>query len=376
VKVAIVHNFHAGDVPSGENEVVDAERAALERADIEVHLAAVRNDDLARRPLHTLSGAMTVATGIGISPLKELRGFQPDVVHVHSLFPYLGNRWVDRSPAPVVATMHSYRPVCANGYLFRDGAVCTLCADGHRWSGVRHGCYRDSALATVPLAWAGRRGPTHDRLLRAAAALLVLSERARSVFAAAGIPDARMTRAWHFLPAGMDPGPGDRRDEAWLFVGRLSPEKGIDRLVDAWPAEVPLRIVGDGPLASGLKTASIGKRIELLGRLGRPKVVEQMQRAFGLVFPSRWFETFGLTYMEALAAGLPTLAFPPNVVADSVAEDGTGVVASWDDVPGAVAAAHGSFDALRPRCRAVFNERFTEEAFVERRRRLYDSLAR
>lgn len=375
MKVAIVHNFHAGNVPSGENEVVDAERAALGRAGVEVHLAAVHNDDLARRPLHTLSGAMTVATGIGISPLKALRDFQPDVIHVHSLFPYLGNRWVDRSPAPLAATLHSYRPVCANGYLFRAGAVCTLCADGRRWSGVRHGCYRDSALATLPLAWSGRRGPTHDRLLRSAAALLVLSQRARSVFGAAGIPDARMTRDWHFLPAGMDPGPGDRRDAAWLFVGRLSPEKGIDRLVEAWPADVPLRIVGDGPLASALRAASAGRPIELLGRLSRPAVVEQMQRAFGLVFPSRWFETFGLTYMEALAAGLPTLAFPPNVVADSVAEDGTGVVASWDDVPGAVAAAHVSFDALRPRCRAVFTERFTEDAFVERRLRLYAGLA-
>ena len=72
--------------------------------------------------------------------------------------------------------------------------------------------------------------------------------------------------------------------------------------------------------------------------------------------------------------GLPTLAFPPNVVADSVEQDGTGLVASWDDVPGALAAAGASFDALRARCRTIFTERYTEEAFVERRLRLYEAL--
>lgn len=375
MKLAIVHNFHAGDVPSGENEVVDAEGAALTRAGVEVLTVGIHNDDMARRPLHALSGALAVTTGIGISPLKALQAFHPDVVHVHSLFPYIGNRWVERSPAPVVATLHSYRPVCANGYLFRDGAVCTSCADGHRWSGVRHGCYRDSALATAPLAWAGRRGPAHDRLLRSAAVLLVLSDRARTVFAASGVPPARMVRDWHFLPEEMDHGPGTDHDDGWLFAGRLSAEKGIDKLVDTWPAHVPLRIVGDGPLTDAVRSAAAGKRIQLLGRLPRAAVVTEMQRSFGLVFPSRWYETFGLTYMEALAAGLPTLAFPPNVVADSVAVDGTGLVADWGDVEGAVAAATSSFDSLRGRCRSVFTEQFTERAFVERRLALYERLA-
>lgn len=374
MKLAIVHNFHAGDVPSGENEVVEAERRALERAGVEVRMAVVHNDDLARRPLHAVQGAVTVATGIGISPLRMLDGFRPDVIHVHSLFPYLGRRWLARADAPIVATMHSYRAVCANGYLFRDGEVCTLCADGARWSGVRHGCYRGSSLATVPLAWAGRRGPARDPLVEAARSLLVLSDRARSVFAAAGVPADKMVRDWHFMPHDLDPGGDASRDPSWLFVGRLTPEKGIDRLVDGWPAEVPLRIVGEGPLRPALARSAAGKRVELLGSLPRAEVMGQMRRSFGLVLPSRWYETFGLTYMEALAVGLPTLAFPPNVVADSVEQDGTGAVGSWSDIAGSVAAAHRDFDGLRDRCRALFDERFTEVAFVARRLRLYEQL--
>ncbi|CAN5200292.1 glycosyltransferase [soil metagenome] len=376
MRVAIVHNFHSEDVPSGENEVVEAEAAALERAGFDVRIASVHNDDLATRRLHAVRGAATVMTGIGISPLSRLNGFRPDVIHVHSLFPYFGRAWLRRPPAPVVATLHSYRSVCANGFLFRDGEVCTLCPDGRPWSGVRHACYRHSRLATVPLAWAGRRGATADPILRDARRLLVLSGRAEGVLAAAGVSPAKMNRDWHFVPDGLDPTGEGERGDAWLFVGRLTREKGIDRLVAEWPAGVPLRIIGAGNLRPSLEGAAAGKDITFLGRLPRTTVVAEMRRSFGLVFPSRWFETFGLTYMEALAAGLPTLAFPPNVVADAVEQDGTGAVAAWGEVGQALDRARLSFDGLRDRCRSLFLERYTEEAFVARRTRLYNEVRR
>lgn len=374
MRVAIVHNFHAGDVPSGENEVVEAEAAALRSAGVDVELVTVHNDDMARRRLHSVQGAVTVTTGFGLSPNRKLARFSPDVIHVHSLFPYLGRRWMRDAPAPIVATLHSYRAVCANGYLFRDGEVCTLCPDGQRWAGVRHACYRDSRLATAPLAWAGRRGPAHDPLIRAAKALLVLSDRARAVMERAGAPADKMQRDWHFLPDDLGERDDGTRHASWLFVGRLSAEKGIARLVEEWPADVPLRVVGDGPLRSELEQRGAGRRIEFLGRRSRAEVLGLMGRSHGLVFPSLWYETFGLTYMEALAMGLPTLAFEPNVVADAVRRDGTGSIASWGSVAGAVAEAEHSFDAMRDLCRSVFVSRYTEAAFVERRMRLYESV--
>jgi glycosyltransferase involved in cell wall biosynthesis len=100
-------------------------------------------------------------------------------------------------------------------------------------------------------------------------------------------------------------------------------------------------------------------------------VVEQMRRSFGLVFPSLWYETFGLAYIEALAAGLPTLAFPPNVVADAVEREATGAVAEWGELAAALRHASASFPHLRDHCREVFLECYTEKAFVARRTRLY-----
>ncbi len=174
MKVAVVHNFHAPAVPSGENVVVHAEVAALRRGGFEVGVAAVENDEFGRSPIALARGAFTTATGIGPSPVDLLDGFRADVIHVHNLFPWFGRHWASKTQTPIVTTQHNYRPSCANGYLFRDGVVCTLCPDGKRWSGVRYGCYRGTRIGTVPLAIAGRRGAGADAVLRAARRVIVL----------------------------------------------------------------------------------------------------------------------------------------------------------------------------------------------------------
>lgn len=374
MRIAVVHNFYSDAIPSGENVVVDSEAEALRRAGHEVRVVGVRNDDMAARPLHAMRGAVTVASGFGVSPSRRLDEFQPDVVHVHNLFPYFGRRWVRRMEVPLVTTLHNYRPLCANGYLFRDGRVCTRCPDGHRWSGVRYACYRNSRLASLPLAVAHLGGAAHDPLLRAASTILVLSERAQRLYLRVGLPAAKLVRDWHFVPDRLASAPGMDHGDAWLFVGRLSVEKGIERLVAEWPPDRRLVIVGDGPLRPELEASAAGKRVTFRGSLSRARVVNEMRRAAGLVVPSLWYETFGMVYIEALSIGLPVLAFPPNVVSDAVAREGTGVVAEWGRLSQALAEAEEQFDGLRARCRAVFEDRYSERAWVRRRIRLYEEL--
>jgi glycosyltransferase involved in cell wall biosynthesis len=374
VKVALVHNFHASDTPSGEDAVVSAEVEALTRAGVDARLFAVSNDTLGARRLGSLRAAATISTGVGWSPLPDIAGFAPDVVHVHNLFPYIGSRWLRRTEAPIVATAHNYRALCANGYLFRAGEVCTRCVNGHQWSGVRYGCYRDSHVATVPHAIATRRGAVRDPVLAAAARVLVLSQRARSIFGRAGVPEAKLRLDSHFVPEAFAAGANGARDDAWVFIGRLSREKGIDRLIAEWPPGERLRVLGDGPLRPELQVAAAGKRIEFLGRQPRAEVLAVLRRSFGLVFPSRWYETFGLVYIEALAAGVPTVALPPNVVAEAVATDGTGLVAAWGSLAATLTEARDRFDGLRSVCRHVFEDRYAEAPFVARRLALYREL--
>ncbi|MDG4864954.1 glycosyltransferase, partial [Streptomyces sp. T-3] len=144
MRIAVVHSFYGSAAPSGENLVVAAQAEALRRAGHDVHLVTAATDDLADQPLYALRSATTVATGRGRSPLGRLRELAPDLVHVHNLFPNFGRAWVSSWRGPLVTSLHNYRPLCANGLLYREGALCTRCPDGDRWAGLRGGCYRES----------------------------------------------------------------------------------------------------------------------------------------------------------------------------------------------------------------------------------------
>lgn len=377
MRLAIVHSIYSSRSPSGENRVVEAEMSALADAGHDVELMAIETDEAEQEFLHRSRAAARVMTGVGTSPLARLRDFAPDVVHVHNLFPNFGRRWVRRVPVPLVHTLHNFRPWCVNAFLFRDGQVCTRCPDGHAWDGVRYGCYRGSRAASLPLAVANRGGPTNDPLLSRADRLVVLSSHQASLLEADGIDPRRVVRGANFLPERLTP--PDRPNDgsgAWLVIGRLTPEKGIASLVERWPAGEPLDVVGDGPERERIEqTAPPGVRV--IGAVSRDEVMALMSSAAGLVLPSRWFEMDApLTYLEAIACGLPVVTFEPTAAVEDVRDHGTGAVAEFttDGIVGALQRVRVDRAAISRRSRSRFLERHTEAEFVRRTEKVYADL--
>ncbi|HXV94801.1 MAG TPA: glycosyltransferase family 4 protein [Pseudonocardia sp.] len=363
-RVLVVHSYYSSATPSGENAMVDAEVAALRRAGHDVGLVARHTDTLARSRAHPLRAAAATATGFGPGALAEAADH--DLVHVHNLFPNFGRRWLAHLRVPFVVTLHNYRPLCAAASLYRDGRVCTDCLGGPL-PGLAHGCYRGSRAATLPLT-VGRRGVRREVLDRAAR-LIVLSPTQRELYARAGIPAERLVEVPNFVPDALDPGAGPG-GEGWVFAGRLDEQKGADALVAAWPADIPLTVVGGGRSEREVRELARGKQITLAGHLPREEVVALLRAARGLVFPSRWPDPFGLVYAEALAAGTPVLATEPAAAAGFVRRDGTGTaVARLTEA--AVREAHERFPGLRVRSRAVFEQRYTERAHVAALDRVY-----
>ncbi len=127
MRIALVHSFYRSDAPSGENVVVMLQAEALRTAGHEVLLVSRHTDEEMRSRLYDVRSAVRVATGVGPDPTAQLRRFRPDVVHVHNLFPNFGERLLASWEGPLVATLHNFRPVCANALLFREGQVCTKC---------------------------------------------------------------------------------------------------------------------------------------------------------------------------------------------------------------------------------------------------------
>jgi glycosyltransferase involved in cell wall biosynthesis len=372
MRIALVHSRYSGAVPSGENAVVDAEYDALRTAGVDVALFQTDPEKVRSGRTYPLRAALRVATGRGPDFASDLEAFAPDLVHVHNAFPDLGERDLGGLDRPLVLTAHNYRSFCANGYAFRDGGTCVDCVSrlGGSWNGVLHGCYR-SRLASVPLAVRNQGGSAGNPLIRRAESVMVPSEQARRVLVSAGAPSSRILVSPHFLPDALLPPPGERpaRGDHYAFVGRLTAEKGLDALLTNWPAGRGLVVVGEGDDQARLSSTYGSTDIRFLGGVPRRDVLEVLSGARALVFPSLWWETFGLVAMEALAVGTPVLSVGQHAVADLVRQHGVG---SAIEDSAKVGSAIAAIEAVSPgewqeRVSEVFERHFTQKKWLTRR---------
>src|SRR5262249_12709039 len=161
-----------------------------------------------------------------------------------------------RNHVPVVQTLHNYRLLCVNSLLFRDQRVCEECLGRLPWRGVVHGCYRGSRGASAAVAGmvgAHRFAGTWRKRI---ATYIAVSEAAREKFIAGGLPAKKIVVKPNFIhPA---PAIGAGGGGYALYAGRLSPEKGIATMLEAWQgarSAIPLKVVGEGPLAEMVAAA-------------------------------------------------------------------------------------------------------------------------
>lgn len=308
--MVLVHTYY--QQPGGEDAVFEAEKTLLEAKGHEVIPLILHNRALESMPRRRQT-VVTVWNGEAYQNLRLLiRDKRPQVVHIHNTFPLASPAVVHAAKAeklPVVMTLHNYRLLCVNALFFRQGRVCEDCLGHLPWRGVVHGCYRNSRAASAVVAGMltfHRFLGTWDMVDR----YIVLTEFSRQKFIQAGFPPEKLVVKPNFVHP--DPGVGSGKGGYALFVGRLSPEKGIGTLLKAWEnlgGRVPLKIVGDGPLAEEVRRAAERMPgVEWLGRKAPDEVYALMGEAAFLVFPSEWYEGFPRVIAEAFAKGLPVLA--------------------------------------------------------------------
>lgn len=371
----MVHSFYRSQNPSGENNVVLAQVELLRSAGHEVLLVSRDSDDMDL--VGAIKAGVRVATGRGASPLSELRAFGPDIVHVHNLFPNFGTSWLRRWPGALVATLHNYRTMCANGLLFRDGVPCTLCPTrGSRFS-MRYRCYRDSAAATLPLTIKTHGGLQADPLVRRADRIIVLSPRARQVFTTFGVPEGAMV----LIPNGIsDPTiqVGTQAPQGWAIVGRLDVEKGFPDVIRRWPAGEKLTVWGSGPFLD-VARAEAGPMVDVRGQVPAAEFRPLLSTFEGVIFAgSAWEGGVPMVVLESLAAGVPLVARRGGAAAEIVARYGCGSVFDTDpvwDIRQALAEVRARRSELGPISRRVFEAHFTDRQWLHRLVGLYGELA-
>jgi len=370
MRIAVVHSYYSNRAPSGENIVVDLQVEALRGAGHDVRVISRRQEDVEKSKIYAARTAIGVATNRGPYPVDEIDRFEPDIVHVHNLFPNFGRSWAAQYASRLVTTIHNYRPLCAAATLLRDGNACTLCPESHSaLPALKYGCFKGSRVATLPVALGMRF--ENDPLLAAADRVITINDDMRSRYAAIGVPEHKLVTVPNFAPSAPVPGThgGDEQGQFWLFVGRITDEKGILPLVRDWPHGPRLKVVGSGPLEEDVRRMA-GPTVELLGQRSPTEVRALMAAARGLLFPSIWPEGLPTVYLEALAAGLPVIAGPRSIVGQLVGREGTGIVMSGsmaDDIDRADA----YFPGLSAHCRDVYQNSYTEAAWLSAMQGVY-----
>lgn len=324
MKILVAHNVYR--LRGGEDAVVESEVALLRANGHDVVEYSRHNDELdgistARAGVDSLWSRRTAAE-IG-ALLRERR---PQVLHVHNTLPLMSPSiyWAAfKAGVPVVQTLHNFRLLCPQAMLLRDGKVCEDCVGRIPLPGVLHGCYRNSraqsAVVAGMLTLHRGLGTWAYKIHR----YIALNDFCRAKFIEGGLPAARIAVKPNFvdLPA---PSRSDAERGGLLFVGRLSPEKGVAVLAQAASA-LPagsLRVAGSGPAAKALEATAA---IKPLGAMDAEQVTAEMTRAVALVMPSIWYEGFPRTLVEAYACGLPVLASRLGALSDIVKDGVTGL---------------------------------------------------
>ncbi|MCI3927905.1 glycosyltransferase [Streptomyces sp. AN091965] len=381
--VLVVHNRYSSAQPSGENRVVDEEVGLLRAAGHRVDVFERRSDTIADRSLLAKAAVPLlvpwnpkVRSELG----ARLRASRPDVVHVHNVFPLLSPAVLAAcadAGVPTVATLHNYTQVCPPGTLQRDGRVCTECAGARvPLPAVRHGCYRDSRLATVPLAVS--LAVNRRRWWSGVERFFCISAAQRDVLVRTGMPAERLSVKHNFVP---DPGSCRTSDgEHVLFLGRLAEAKGVRLLMSAWDevaarggVGVPLVLAGAGPLEPEVTAWAAGRDdVRYVGLYDPEECQKAVARSVAVVAPSMSLETFGLVVAEAMAAGVPAVAAAHGAFVELVEDGVTGLlhrpgeVASLADCIRRVAADAGRNQEMGQAARRRFEKDFSPAVGLER----------
>lgn len=308
MKILLVHSFYTQK--GGEDAVFYQEAALLGQLE-EVRVLEFYNKKGWRGAIQFLFSIWNITAAKKLRHL--INEFNPDVIHVHNTHFAIGPiaiRVAKKKNIPVILTLHNYRLLCPsatllfNGNIFMDSVNAVF-----PWKAIKNKVYRNSFYQTFWLAfiiWFHKKIGTWQMVNR----YIVLTDFAKQLFinSSLGVPENKFSVKSNFVKPPVDI--PLLRNNSFLFVGRLSEEKGIKVLLETFKlVKYKLRIAGDGPLKDMVLNASAkNANIQYLGSLNKKEIELAMQQCTALVFPSIWYETFGLVIIEAFSLGTPIIA--------------------------------------------------------------------
>jgi glycosyltransferase involved in cell wall biosynthesis len=332
-KILVLHNRYQQQ--GGEDEVFEQEIRLLRRMG---HTVVEYQDSNDR--LHRIGAVPALIEAIwSRDTIRRLRPMlqeiQPDIAHFHNTFAMI-------SPAayyacrearvPVVQTLHNYRTGCPNASCAIDGSPCQRCvAKTIAWPGIARKCYRGSRSATAGVAALTAVHKLIGTYRRKVDAYISTTEFARAIHIRSGLPQSRIFVKPNFVDPVPTPASQHQSHGYALYVGRITPEKGVDTLIEAWhklrsPTSLILAGGGHGPAAEAVRRAqALHPSIRWIGAQPRAEIVKLMLGADFLIHPSRLYEGCGMVVVEAFSVGLPSIVSGHGSLKELVEDGSTGL---------------------------------------------------
>lgn len=317
MKVLIIHCEY--QYKGGEDVVAEQEKKLLQSYQVQVETLLFNNEKHAFWKLMLLPFNWNSYT----KTVKKLKQYKPDIVHVHNL--HFGASpsvlyAIKHSKIPFVITLHNYRLLCPSAILYHNGEILwPSITQNFSWSMVQKGVYKNSKLLTFWMMlcmqihqWTG--------IWKTCSQYIALSQHAKDIFLQSKLHLKKMqiTVKPNFFSATEKP--SENTADYFLYVGRLSEEKGIRLLLKAFEnSPHTLKIAGAGPLENEVKNyAAKNSNIQFAGSLQKEQVLSLMRNCSALLFPSLWFEGMPMTIIEAFACGVAVIASDLGVMKNMI----------------------------------------------------------
>lgn len=368
MRILIIHTFY--QAPGGEDTVFQQESSLLSR-EHEVHTLTFQNKKGWRGALQTIGSFWNIFAAQRVK--KSIHAFKPDIVHLHNTHYASGPlliRTIAKLGIPQVMTLHNFRLLCPSATLYHHNHLfLDSLHEEFPWTAVRQKAFNNSTVKTFLLAlnyWLHRRMGTWKKVNR----YINLSSFAKSIFAESTLSIS--TEKFAVKPNFVFPATiGSEISQSYfIYVGRLSDEKGILQLIESVKGtRLELRIIGGGPLEEDIvKSISGHSNISYLGFKSRAEILPLVAAAQALIVPSICFEGMPITILEAYSVGTAVLCSKLGPLPELIIPQRTGqtfdphnnkeitaCLTQWNAKPA------DEKDEIRKTCLAYYFSKFTPE---------------
>lgn len=268
-----------------------------------------------------------------------IKSFKPDVAHFNNIYPLitpLGYQVCQRLNVPIIQTIHTYRLMCPKGTLFREGKICELCVDKNFfYPSIKYGCYHNSKLASLIYGFSNLFNTTNN-LIKSIDKFIFPSNFTKNYYIKhLDISLDKTAVIPHFTRVIRTKIINNKVvNKYFLFVGRLSEEKGILWLLET-VKDLPfikLIVIGDGPLREKVLNFKKYENINILLFQNRKTIYKYIKNAMAVIIPSPWYEVGPMVLIESYAGGIPVIVPNHGVFKERVVNKKTGFFYNSEDL--------------------------------------------